>query len=107
MTDHIVNLIVHYTNLHAEVVNRYEHEDGLDLPNWIRTEPTEMNGFLGLLLLAGVLRSQREPIEFLWQVDESFQRAIFPATMSRTRFWQLWRMVRFDDKETRAIRETT
>ena len=54
-----------------------------------------------------MLRSQRVPIEFLWQTDESFQRAIFAATMSRTRFWQLWKMIRFDDKETRLIREAT
>ena len=89
LTDQIITLIVHYTNLHAEVVYRYQLEDGLYLQNWIRTENTEMRGFLGLLMLAVVLRSQRELIEFLWQNDESFQRAIFPATMSRTRFWQL------------------
>ncbi|KAE8277988.1 hypothetical protein D5F01_LYC23985 [Larimichthys crocea] len=61
---------------------------------------------MGLLILAGVYRSRGEATASLWDGGES-GRAIFRATMSLKVFHVYSKLVRFDDRETRAERRTT
>ena len=103
----MLELIVHYTNLHGEQYNDSQALLGLAFDQWTRTDQIEMRSFFGLLFLSGVLRASREPISSLWNEEEVFQRSIFPATMSRNRFLQILRFIRFDDKSSRAIRLET
>lgn len=101
-TDEIIDQIVHFTNLHAEWL--IEHKK---ITEFVRTHRVEMKAFLGLLILAGVLRGQHDPIHCLWSKDPIFNRPIFTATMSRNRFEELYRIIRFDNKYTREEREQT
>ena len=55
-----------------------------------------MRAYLGLLILAGMFRSQHESNKSLW--DNETGRAIFAATMSQKRFLQINLAVRFDDR---------
>jgi hypothetical protein len=43
----------------------------------------------------------------LWSTDSAFARPVFNAAMSRERFKQLLRFLKFDDYETRAARIAT
>ena len=62
----------------------------------------ELNAYFGILILTGVYRSGGEATEELW--DSSTGRQIFSAVMSRQRFHDIARILRFDDKETRSAR---
>ncbi|XP_039648491.1 uncharacterized protein LOC120554009 [Perca fluviatilis] len=73
--------------------------------DWKMTDATELRGYLGLLLLAGVYRSRNEALESLWHEESG--RAIFRATMSLKRFHALSRLLRFDDRETRGARRAS
>ena len=99
--------IVHYTNLHGKQYNDAQFLLGLNFEAWTRTDHVKIRAFFGLLFLCGVLRASGEPIKSLSNEEEVFQRSIFPATMSRNRFLQILRFLRFDDKATLAIRLET
>lgn len=66
---------------------------------WANIEHEEIQAFIGLLILAGVLKSHNELAVSLW--DSEMGRAIFRATMSLNKFKQI---LRFDDKRSRAVR---
>ncbi|XP_035222538.1 uncharacterized protein LOC118195345 [Stegodyphus dumicola] len=66
----------------------------------------EIKAFIGLLLLAGVLRSNRQIFEELWSTD-GMSIEMFRTVMSLKRFKFLPRCCRFDDKETRNERRKT
>lgn len=69
---------------------------------WANIEATEIQAFFGLLILAGVLKSHNESSTSLW--DSEMGRAIFRATMPHGNFKLLTRILRFDDKSSRAVR---
>ena len=69
---------------------------------WIPMDAIEFKAFIGLLYLAGVYRSAGEATQELWHVSDG--RKIFRAAMSLKRFKQISRVLRFDDKESRAGR---
>lgn len=62
----------------------------------------EMQAFFGLLILAGVCKSNNEATRSLW--GSEMGRAIFWATMSLKMFHKPSIIVRFDDKTTRHVR---
>ena len=64
----------------------------------------EIYGFLGVLLLCGVYRARKELVAELWSDDAGFTRPGFIAAMSRARFTELKRFIRFDDQNTRVQR---
>ena len=64
-----------------------------------------MKGFIGLCILAGVYKSNHEPVVSFWSEKEG--RPIFSATMSRTRFTTILKYLRFDNRATRAERQAT
>jgi hypothetical protein len=69
---------------------------------WQNITSVELNGYIGLLYLAGVYRSAGESTEELWHATDG--RPVFRATMSWKRFKHISRILRFDDKETRTAR---
>ena len=98
--DAVVGLIVTMTN------RRGHDEYSRNNAAWKDTDDVEIRAFIGILILAGILRSSKEPINDLWSDDETIRRAIFPATMSRNRFVELHRHITFDDVTIReAARE--
>lgn len=70
--------------------------------DWSNIECNEIQAFIGLLILAGVLNSHHESASSLW--DSELGRAIFRITMPLKKFKQLIRILRFNDKRSRAER---
>ncbi|XP_028432779.1 piggyBac transposable element-derived protein 4-like [Perca flavescens] len=85
-TEEMIDLIVSMTNLHGRRTMR----------NWTEMDSTNLRAYMGLLILAGVYRSRGESTRCLW--DNRSGRAIFRATMSLSRFHEISRALRFDDK---------
>jgi hypothetical protein len=93
MSDEIVSIVVTCTN--AEARNVFGN-------NWKELTLPELKRYLGLLILAGVYRSNKEPITHLW--NKVSGRPIFSKAMARNRFTAITRCLRFDQRETRADR---
>ncbi|XP_050520903.1 piggyBac transposable element-derived protein 4-like [Daktulosphaira vitifoliae] len=64
----------------------------------------EFDAFLGILLVSGVHRSNKEHVSEMWKLDSL---PLIRAAMSRDRFKMLLRFIRFDNVNTRNIRITT
>lgn len=99
-TDEMLNIIVENTNRYiSELAQGYARER--------RGKPTdvcEIKAFLGLLYLAGTLKSGRLNTKELWQRNElGIER--FWLVMSHDRFHFLLRCLRFDDLTTREERK--
>lgn len=92
MIEEMIDLIVSMTNLHGRRTMR----------NWTGVDSTDLRAYMGLLILAGVYRSRGESTRCLW--DDRSGRAIFRATMSLSRFHEISRALRFDDKLQRPAR---
>lgn len=70
--------------------------------DWRDVDWTDIEAYIGLLLLAGVYRSNNEALSSLWEAETG--RAIFRAVMSLRRFRTLSKVIRFDDRATRPAR---
>lgn len=88
-TDEIMKLVTDYTNLQGR------HS----VPGWRDLDQTDLQAYIGLLLLAGVYRSRDESMRSLW--DGHSGRAIFRATMSQASFKLISTCLRFDDRLSR------
>ena len=100
MSSEMISTILNETNKKARQVlscreNRAVHID-------FTTE--ELEAFFGLLLFAGVHRSNKENIAELWMPGHL---PLFRATMSRSRFYNMLRFIRIDDGTTRSERSKT
>ncbi|KAF4514013.1 UNVERIFIED_CONTAM: hypothetical protein B566_EDAN018641, partial [Ephemera danica] len=91
----ILRLIVMYTNMRAQRI----HADNDYNTPWKDCDEVEIKAFIGLVLLAGVLRQSKHSLTELWSATVG--PPIFRATMSLHRFKQLSRFLRFDDKDLR------
>lgn len=89
----LIHIILNYTNIDDKRV--FDKE-------WTDIDSTELFAFIGLLLLAGVFRSNNESTESLWESKNG--RPIFAATMSLKTFKKFSRVIRFDNRETRSER---
>ena len=67
----------------------------------------ELYGFLGLLILNGVFRCNKEPITELYSEDPNKSKPVFKAAMPRERLKALLRYIRFDDYSSRLERLQT
>ena len=72
---------------------------------WKSVDEVEIKAFIGLCILAGIQKSNFEPLSSLWSNVEG--RPIFTATMSRNRFKDILSYMRFDNRETRSERKAT
>lgn len=97
-------MIVKFTNQKAEKHIEDWNKKYPKQKTWIPTDSLEMYAVLGLLITAGALKANREPVHFLWCKNPLYSRPIFPAAMSRDRFLELIWFMRFDDLSTRVER---
>lgn len=72
------------------------------MTDWIDFDSTDIQAYIGLLILAGVYKSRNESTRSLWDVENG--RSIFRATMSHCEFKLLNSTMRFDDRMTRPAR---
>lgn len=86
----LMQLIRHFTNLQGK----------RSVKDWKDVGEEELRAYMGLLILAGLYRSQHEATKTLW--DGMTGRVLFPATMSHKRFLQINRAIRFDDRLSRS-----
>ena len=102
----MIDLLVLETNQEARRQVTAWNETNPDNPKtWLALDSNEMKAFIGLCILAGVYKSNHEPVASLWSEKE--ERPIFSATMSRTRFTIILKYLRFDNRATRAERQAT
>ncbi|TWW54655.1 hypothetical protein D4764_0263720, partial [Takifugu flavidus] len=73
--------------------------------SWKKMDETDLQAYLGLLILAGVYRSRGEAAASLWDAESG--RPIFRATMPLKLFHTYSRLLRFDDRESRPARRVT
>lgn len=73
--------------------------------DWKEFDNITFQAYIGLLLLAGVYKSNGEATKSLWNKETG--RAIFRATMSLEKFTTISRVIRFDDKANRIERRRT
>ncbi|CAG7709962.1 unnamed protein product [Allacma fusca] len=95
-------------------IQKWNHEHPRTKPRlWRDTNPTELKGFLGLILLGGIEKHRKKPWSELWSNDEKIRNLAYVATMSRNRFMNLINALRFDDtikrhednQQTQAVKE--
>lgn len=96
----IIEQIVRYTNQH---IDKQRPKFGDRLLREPGTNLSEMHCFIGLLYIAGVLKSGRVNIDELWNNDGTGVE-IFRIGMSKFRFSFLLQHLRFDDMDTRKER---
>lgn len=100
-TDTIIDEIVRHTNEKIEKV-RPNYSRPRDAHNTTRTE---MEAFIGLLYMAGVLRASHLNLFDLWSADGTGV-PYFRTCMNRIRFKFLVTVLRFDDSNTRQERRS-
>lgn len=86
----LLETIRKWTNAEGEVV--YNRE-------WKNLDAEEFKNFIGVVILIGVYKSGNENATQLWSKDNG--RPIFNKIMSRARFQQILRVLRFDDAKNR------
>ncbi|XP_038568008.1 piggyBac transposable element-derived protein 3-like [Micropterus salmoides] len=89
ITDEIIQLIVDMTNVQGR----------RSVSQWKDIDATDLQAYIGLLLLAAVYKSRNESTCSLW--GEHTGRAIFRATMSLHTFSRINSHLWFDDRQTR------
>ncbi|XP_039618136.1 piggyBac transposable element-derived protein 4-like [Polypterus senegalus] len=92
----IEKIVIEMSNL--EGIQRYGER-------WREIDESELRAYLGLLVLAGVYRSQGEAASRLWHPETG--RPVFCATMPLKRFCALSAILQFDNRESRAARRAT
>ncbi|KAJ4437784.1 hypothetical protein ANN_13722 [Periplaneta americana] len=89
-TSDIIRIIVQYTNKEAQ-------RKGINVTN-----ETEIMSLIGIFILMAANDDTKLDYHDLW--SERFGRPVYLATMSRNRFRELVKVIRFDDKNTREDR---
>lgn len=98
-TDEVCDEIVRCTNLEAI---RFFNLNKNPTEQWKMVDKHELHAFFGLLITAGHMKSCNENYRNFWH--PFYGSTFFQATMGMTRFEQLLRFIRFDNKSTRSER---
>lgn len=98
-TDEVCEEILKCTNLEAI---RFYNSNKIPMEEWKMVDRDELHAFFGLLITAGHMKSCNENYRNFWH--PFYGSSFFQATMGLTRFEQLLRFIRFDDKATRSAR---
>jgi Transposase IS4 len=72
------------------------------VPNWKQLEISELEKFIGFVLLLGVFQAKNEDVTQIWSISEG--RPFVRKIMSRNRFTTILRVMRFDDAFARHSR---
>ncbi|XP_047103577.1 piggyBac transposable element-derived protein 4-like [Schistocerca piceifrons] len=91
ITNELLDIIVQFTNQRGN-----ELKVSGKLVDWRDTDRCEFLSFLGLLILCGVQKSRGKHIDEFW--DSEYGTPLFRATMSRRRYQDILRSLRFDDR---------
>ena len=92
----IVFFLFFRDNLLEEICKWTNKEgQGVFLNNWKDTTVAELRKVIGTLLLVGVYKSSNEDLSQLWHMEHG--RPIFRKIISRNRFQNILRVLRFDD----------
>ena len=103
ITEVTIDLLVLETNREARrKIDEWNRKNPDVRRSWKPVDSIEINAFVGLNILAGLHKSNREPISSLWSEKEG--RPIYNATMSRSRFTEILKYLRFDNRVTREER---
>ncbi|XP_035664217.1 piggyBac transposable element-derived protein 4-like [Branchiostoma floridae] len=107
VTPAMIDLIVQQTNREARRKHREwnDNQENERQEEWCRVDGTEIRAVIGLCIIAGLYQSNHEPQASLWSTADG--KPVFPATMTRERFRNILKYMRFDDRETRAERRAT
>ncbi|XP_045458229.1 piggyBac transposable element-derived protein 4-like [Melitaea cinxia] len=100
LDDNIIDLLTKYTNIKIDYIkNKYARERDAK-----QTDAMEMRGYIGILLMAGVMKIGRLSVAQIFEhVKHTGIDAIY-LTMSEQRFKFLTRTLRFDDVRDRPVR---
>ena len=85
LTPSLLQQIIDWTSKKGRLVYRHQ---------WTDVDNIEMHCYLGLLTLAGVMKSHNESVMSLW--NEESGRAIFNRLMARNRFTVIFRCIQFE-----------
>lgn len=100
--DEIINKIVIYTNIYIhKIQGKYAREQDAKL-----TDSCEIRSLLGILYLAGVLKSGRRSIIEMFDMNNGTGVEAIYVTMTEHRFRFLMRCLRFDDVQSRDLRKS-
>lgn len=85
-----------FTSEIMDIILQSTNEEGIRIyaDSWHPVDRTELEAYLGLILLAGVYKARSEPVINLWNRESG--RPIFNSCMGRNRFQVLTRVLRFD-----------
>ena len=103
LTDDILLDLVKYTNEEARRrIDSGELSRSL-ADSWTPVCMSEMQAFIGILYLNGMLRGGKQRLRDLWDSDFGIQHVI--AAMSRNRFCAIMKFLRFDDRNERQAND--
>ena len=100
----LVDYIVEMTNKKLAEYLDTRPGAGTTNKNLVPFSQLEMYAFIGLLILVGVFRASREPLNEIYCEDPNKARPIFKASIPRDRLKSLLRFLRFDDLTSRIER---
>lgn len=104
MTTEMCDIILRETKRKGQQVTEDYNKQKNLTKKFIPFTEEEFDAFLGILLVSGVHRSNKEHVSEMWKLDSL---PLIRAAMSRDRFKMLLRFIRFDNVNTRNIRITT
>lgn len=98
-------LVVRETNRKGrQVFGQLNAANPTNVKEWTPVTDIEFDAFLGILICAGVYKSADEETADLWKSNAN---PLYRASLSRTRFKEINRFLRFDNFQNRAARLAT
>ena len=90
-----------FRNTLLDKIRDWTNAEGLFVykENWTAIDQSEFDKFLGVVILIGVYKSNSENVAQLWSKENG--RSIFNKLMSRNRYQQILRVLRFDNANAR------
>lgn len=97
-------VICHWTNKFAhEWTNKWNRENpGQPPKRWTNVDSVEIYAFIGILLTTGLIRGSDQPLKEFWSNNRVIGYAFHKAGMSRNRFSEISKFMRFDDVQART-----
>lgn len=98
----IKDIIIRETNRKGrQIIAQWNDSNPNKVKEWVPLTDAEFNAYLGILICAGVYKSSDEETCDLWKSNAN---PLYRASLSRSRFKEINRCLRFDNFQTRAER---
>lgn len=99
------HLIIRETNRKGrQVIAEWNESHPTKIKEWDPVKIIEFDAYLGILICAGVYKSSDEDVCDLWKSNAN---PLYRASLSRNRFKEINRFMRFDNFQTRVARLAT